>query len=70
MVRDDGEQKIEDPQGLAFSVDPLLQCLVLFTQLYHKPFSAEALMSGLPLSPKEESQGLFNLKQSKGPFLS
>jgi len=62
------EQRIEDPQGLAFSVDPLLQCLVLFTQLYHKPFSAEALMAGMPLSPKDETQGLYNLKQSKGLF--
>lgn len=62
------EQRIEDPQGLAFSVDPLLQCLVLFTQLYHKPFSAEALMAGLPLPPKGESQGLFDLKRSKGLF--
>ncbi len=67
-MNDGMEQRIEDPQGLAFSIDPLLQCLVLFTQLYHKPFSAEALMAGLPLSPKDETQGLYNLKESKGLF--
>ena len=67
-MQDGTEQRIEDPQGLAFSIDPLLQCLVLFTQLYHKPFSAEALMAGLPLSPKDETQGLYNLKESKGLF--
>lgn len=65
---DDIQQRIEDPQGLAFSIDPLLQCLVLFTQLYHKPFSAEALMAGLPLSSNDETQGLYNLKESKGLF--
>jgi ATP-binding cassette, subfamily C, bacterial LapB len=62
------EQRVEDPQGLAFSVDPLLQCLVLFTQLYHKPFTAEALSAGLPLSPHDTTQGLYDLKQSKGLF--
>ena len=67
-MKDNIEHRIEDPQGLAFSIDPLLQCLVLFTQLYHKPFSAEALMAGLPLSPKDETQGLYNLKESKGLF--
>jgi len=62
------EEKIEDPQGLAFSIDPLLQCLVLFTGLYHKPFTAEALIAGLPISPFDEKQGLFDLKTSKGLF--
>lgn len=62
------DQRVEDPQGLAFSVDPLLQCLVLFTQLYHKPFTSEALSAGLPLSPHDATQGLYDLKQSKGLF--
>jgi len=62
------EPRIEDPQGLAFSIDPLLQCLVHFTALYHKPFTAEALIAGLPLSPNDEKQGLFDLKESKGLF--
>lgn len=62
------EEKVEDPQGLAFSIDPLLQCLVLFTGLYHKPFTAEALIAGLPISPFDEKQGLFDLKKSKGLF--
>lgn len=62
------EEIVKDPEGLAFRIDPLLQCLVLFTQLYHKPFSAEALVAGLPLSPYDDNQGLYDLKQSKGLF--
>ncbi|MBP6497317.1 MAG: type I secretion system permease/ATPase [Campylobacteraceae bacterium] len=49
-------------------MDPLLQCLVLFTGLYHKSFTAEALIAGLPISPYDEKQGLFDLKKSKGLF--
>lgn len=59
---------VKDPEGAAFGVDPLLQCLVLFTQLYHKPFSAEALMAGLPVSPFGGALRLFTLKASKGLF--
>lgn len=62
------KNNIEDPQGLAFSVDPLLQCLALFTQLYHKPFSAQSLAAGLPIPPYGSTQALFDLKQSKGLF--
>lgn len=68
MLDEKVELKVEDPHGLAFSIDPLLQCLVLFTELYHKPFTAEALTAGLPLSPYDERQGLYDLKQSKGLF--
>lgn len=60
--------KIVDAEGLAFGIDPLLQCLVLFTKLYHKPYSAEALIAGLPLDPKSGSTHLYNLKSSKALF--
>jgi len=62
------EGRIADPEGAAFGVDPLLQCLVLFTQLYHKPFTAEALMAGLPSAPWGGALRLFSLKSSKGMF--
>lgn len=62
------ESRIADPEGAAFGVDPLLQCLVLFTQLYHKPFTAEALMAGLPTAPWGGALRLFSLKSSKGLF--
>lgn len=62
------EGRIADPEGAAFGVDPLLQCLVLFTQLYHKPFTAEALMAGLPSAPWGGALRLYSLKSSKGMF--
>ena len=45
-MNENEQDKISDPEGSAFGVDPLLQCLVLFTHIYHKPYSAEALMAG------------------------
>ncbi|HZF71048.1 type I secretion system permease/ATPase [Sulfuricurvum sp.] len=62
------EGRIADPEGAAFGVDPLLQCLVFFTQLYHKPFTAEALMAGLPTAPWGGALHLYSLKSSKGLF--
>lgn len=49
-------------------MDALLDCLVLFTKLYHKPFSAEALTAGLPIKPGEESPELFSINNAKGLF--
>jgi len=48
--------------------DPLLKCLVLFTKLYHTPFSAEVLTSDLPLKPGESTPELFAPNSSKGLF--
>lgn len=62
------KDKIADPEGVAFGVDPLLQCLVLFTKLYHKPYTAEALIAGLPLDPKSDGTHLYSLKSSKALF--
>ena len=62
------EKRVVDSEGAAFGVDPLLQCLVLFTQLYHKPFTAEALMAGLPTAPSGGTLRLFSLKSSKSLF--
>lgn len=42
--------------------DPLLQALVTYCELYHKPFSASALSDGLPIG---EDGMLFSHKNSK-----
>ncbi len=60
--------RLSDPEGASFGVDPLLQCLVLFTHLYHKPYSAKALMAGLPMAPWGGALQLFSLKSSKSLF--
>ncbi|MFT7003190.1 MAG: ATP-binding cassette subfamily C protein LapB [Sulfurimonas sp.] len=49
-------------------MDALLDCLVLFTKLYHKPFSAEALTAGLPIEPGVETPELFSINNAKGLF--
>ena len=49
-------------------MDALLDCLVLFTKLYHKPFSAEALTAGLPIEPGADSPELFSINNAKGLF--
>lgn len=64
----DAEVRVADYEGAAFGTDPLLQCLVLFTQLYHKPFTAEALVAGLPTPPSGGTTRLYSLKSSKSLF--
>lgn len=49
-------------------MDSLLDCLVLFTKLYHKPYTAEALTAGLPIEMGKEAPELFSIKNSKGLF--
>ena len=49
-------------------IDSLLECLVIFTKLYHKPFSAEALTAGLPIEIGKEAPELFSINNSKGLF--
>ncbi len=49
-------------------MDSLLECLVIFTKLYHKPFSAEALTAGLPIEMGKESPELFSITNAKGLF--
>jgi ATP-binding cassette, subfamily C, bacterial LapB len=47
--------------------DALLEALVTYTELYHKPFSAEALSDGLPMDYRNESF-LFSKESSKSLF--
>ncbi|RXJ61922.1 type I secretion system permease/ATPase [Halarcobacter anaerophilus] len=48
--------------------DNLLESLVLYTRLFHKPFSAESLMSGLPIDANLSEQLLFSKNSSKSLF--
>nr|WP_321265412.1 type I secretion system permease/ATPase [uncultured Sulfurimonas sp.] len=41
--------------------DPILECLVIFTKLYNRPFSAEALVADLPVEPGRSIPKLFSL---------
>lgn len=45
--------------------DPLLECLVVITKLYNRPFSAESLVADLPVEPGRLTPRLFSL-DSKG----
>jgi len=47
------------------SEDTLLEVFVLFTKLFHKPYTKEALLAGLPV---HESQKLFSTVGSKSLF--
>ena len=55
---------------LSFGVsqNDLLECLVLYTQLYHKPFTAESLTAGLPQDGASGVVELFSLNNSKSLF--
>ena len=50
--------------------DPILECLVIFTKLHNRPFSADALISDLPIEPGRITPKLFSLdhKESKATF--
>lgn len=48
--------------------DSLLDALVLYTKLFHKPFSAESLMAGLPVHNLQGTQELFSTGKSKSLF--
>jgi ATP-binding cassette subfamily C protein LapB len=48
--------------------DPLLQCLVILTKLYHQPYSAEALTDGLPVEEGYKTPELFSIHTSKAAF--
>lgn len=47
--------------------DELLDCLVIFTKLHNNPYTADALIAGLPVD-ENESVELFSLKGSKSLF--
>ncbi|WP_169974417.1 MULTISPECIES: type I secretion system permease/ATPase [unclassified Campylobacter] len=47
--------------------DELLDCLVIFTKLHNNPYTADALITGLPVN-ENESVELFSLNGSKSLF--
>ena len=48
--------------------DPLLECLVVFAKLHHRPVSIEALIDGLPVKPGTNGPELFSIDSPKGLF--
>ena len=48
--------------------DPLLECLVIFSKLFNRTISIDALIAGLPVGPEEVGPELFSLHSSKGMF--
>jgi len=48
--------------------DPLLSCLVVFSKLYNRPVTVDALISGLPVAPGARGPEMFSIKRSKGMF--
>lgn len=48
--------------------DPLLECLVNFARIYHRPVSVDALVAGLPTKPGQTGPELFSIGNSKGLF--
>ncbi|RXJ89736.1 type I secretion system permease/ATPase [Arcobacter sp. CECT 8983] len=52
----------------SYKKDSLLESLVLYTKLFHKPYSAQSLMSGLPIDSNLTEQLLFSTNSSKSLF--
>lgn len=52
------------------SKDPILNCLVIFTKLHNRPFSADALIADLPIEAGRTTPKLFSLglEGSKSAF--
>ncbi|GAA4090771.1 type I secretion system permease/ATPase [Zhongshania borealis] len=53
---------------VAHTYDPLLGCLVVFSKLYNRPVTVEALISGLPVAPGARGPEMFSVERSKGMF--
>ena len=48
--------------------DPLLECLAVFSKLFNRPISIDALIAGLPIEPGKVGPELFSIHSSKGMF--
>ncbi len=49
-------------------LNSLLDCLVTYTKFYHKPYTKEALIYGLPIEKGKEDPILFSISSAKGLF--
>lgn len=56
--------EFENEQGL----NSLLNSLVTYTKFYHRPYSKESLIFGLPIERGKEHPELFSINSSKGLF--
>ena len=56
---------MKNKEQFSINEDTLLEIFVLYTKLFHKPFSKEALLLGLPI---DKSQTLFSKDASKALF--
>jgi ATP-binding cassette, subfamily C, bacterial LapB len=56
--------EFENEQGL----NSLLNSLVTYSKFYHRPYSREALIFGLPIERGRENPELFSIDSSKGLF--
>ena len=54
--------------NLTIKQDSLLDSLVLYTKLFHKPFTKESLMLGLPVTSTDAPTQLFSMNSSKSLF--
>jgi len=54
--------------SFSVSQNDLLDCLATYTKLYHKPFSPESLIAGLPQDGASGMVELFSLNNSKSLF--
>ncbi|MFK5936895.1 MAG: type I secretion system permease/ATPase [Sulfurimonas sp.] len=60
---------MKENNAIEIKEDKILDALVLYTKLFHKPFSADALLSGLPIYNKDGNSKLFSMEtQSKSLF--
>ncbi|MEA3498706.1 MAG: type I secretion system permease/ATPase [Campylobacterota bacterium] len=59
---------MEEKLKYSSELESLLDCLVIYTKVYHKPFSKEALVVNLPVEQGKDTPDLFTIGHSKGLF--
>lgn len=47
------------------NINSLLDSLVTYTKFYHKPYSKESLIFGLPIERGKENPDLFSIENAK-----
>lgn len=55
-------------ENVSHTDDPLLECLVIFTKMHGRPFSADSLVAGLPVEEGKSAPRLFSKDSSKALF--
>lgn len=57
-----------ESSGDVVKFNSLLEALVIITKLYKRPFSAKALVAGLPMEDGKSTPDLFTIEKSKSQF--